>query len=153
MYSYIFLTLTPVIIFLAVIRCGKTGHTLMYQRKAALSAVIETTAKGLTWVTTLFQIKELVCLWGSVYIDVVQQISNAFAVAHIKPVPDLFPVDSSAPAHKRHLDTFRQRVHGNIAKLLPQFLQNLVTIPQGFDFRQALMDRTVIAVVKAVFLM
>lgn len=109
MYSYIFLTLTPVIIFLAVIRCGKTGHTLMYQRKAALSAVIETTAKGLTWVTTLFQIKELVCLWGSVYIDVVQQISNAFAVAHIKPVPDLFPVDSSVPAHKWLFDTLKYK--------------------------------------------
>lgn len=125
----------------------------MYQREAALSAVIELAPASHALRTELFQVSQFGCFRRLVNASAIQQINHSLAVPRVEPVPDLLTVDSGAPAHKRLLNALRLRIHGDISKLLPQLLQNLVPVPQRLDLGQPIVDDTVVAVVEAVLLM
>jgi hypothetical protein len=80
-------------------------------------------------------------------------MTDSFAVPAVKPVPNLIPADACAPAHERLQKPLGFRIHRNIRKLVPEFLQNLIAVKQCFNFSKSVIDDRIFAVIDAVFLM
>ena len=110
------------------------------KRIAALTAVAKNTVSRFATFAELLGVGQVDHVSSTVNGIAIQQIGNAFAMALVKPLPDLVPVHAGAPVEEMSFQLFRFRIHWYILQFSPQLLQLLVTIPKKWDFIKGVED-------------